>query len=101
MTDAIPAQCALDRAKLDELVTKVDKISLQVDTLVRIGGPLAQAELRLAAVEDRSTRAHQRIDELEDLFDELRESHVALVIKVGLVMTPVAAAVGALVSHLF
>ena len=65
MADQLPAQCALDRTKLDTIAVTVEKISGQMDALTDMEGPIARLDKRVDAVESSDRRAHERINTVE------------------------------------
>jgi len=61
----LPVQCALDRSELRHIKQTVDKVSEQMDTLISLDGPIAMVQQRLILVEEKTDKAHERIDSVE------------------------------------
>lgn len=99
MTDLL-TQCVLDQKLLADIAAKVNKISGQLDGLESRTGPIAAHELRLASVEGRAEGAHERLDEHRQELEILKKANTAVQVRLGLVLVPIASAVGAIVSKL-
>jgi chromosome segregation ATPase len=100
MPDQLPVQCALDRSLLEDVAKKVDKISGQMDSLESRTGPIAAHELKLESLEGVAARAHERLDEHRQELEELKRSNTAIQVRLGVVLVPIASAIGAVVAKL-
>jgi hypothetical protein len=96
----LPAQCALDQRILADVAEKVNKISQQLDNLESRTGPIAAHDLRIGMVEGSAARAHERLDTHRVELDELAKANTSLQIRLGVVLVPIASAVGAIVAKL-
>ena len=76
----LPAQCALDRSELRHIKETVDKMSNQMDTLISLDGPIALVQQRLLLVEEKTDKAHGRIDcvELDVVANERAANSLAI-----------------------
>jgi hypothetical protein len=92
--------CQIHEGTLNEIKDLVLDVKMELVELKEMDGPLGNHERRIGAVETSDRRAHKRIDTLRTDFKKLADSQTGLIIKVGLVMVPLAAGVGAAIAEL-
>lgn len=98
--ETLPIQCALDQKMLADIASKVDKISGQMDGLESRTGPIAAHDLRLQAVEALTVTAQERLDAHHQDIEALKKANTALQVRLGVVLVPLASAIGAVVAKL-
>ncbi len=100
-----PAQCAIHASSLEEIKGIVVDVRTQIIELKSMSGPLVEHEKELEDVRGNSTRAHERIDTLKicvddarDDIEDIQKAQTKLLIKIGVIFTPVSAAIGGLIG---
>jgi hypothetical protein len=89
----LPPQCVLDITKLDTIEKTVLATATKVDELVSMTGPVVDVRTRMKVVEG-TVKTHGKDIEV------LQKSINGIVVKLGVILTPIAAGIGALVAKL-
>lgn len=96
--------CPIHEKALEEIKGIVLETRAEVRKLKEIGGPIVSHEKRIEAIEVSDRRAHKRISEVEKGVTEVKHDQNKIILKVGAVLAPLAAAVGggvgAVIAHI-
>ncbi len=93
-----PVSCPLHAKALEEIKKIVTETRAEVIGLKDMNGPIAAHEKKIEAVETSNRRAHKRIDVVEADLSNVEQAQNKIILKVGAVLSPLAAAVGGAVG---
>ena len=73
MSEILPAECRLDRAKLVSIEQKLDQVLEKQEYFISIDGPLGRIKDDIAVISASAAAAHRRIDDHDTHLDKLSE----------------------------
>lgn len=102
-----PVSCPLHAKALEEIKGIVLETRAEVRGLKEIGGPIVSLDKFIGSVEAKTVRLHERVDihdlEISTTKKEvklIKEDQNKLIVKVGAILAPIAAAIGGAIAAL-
>ena len=80
-----PITCQLDRAKLNSIETKLDKVLEKQEYFISVDGPLGRVKEDISVISSSVKAAHVRIDDHDDDINRLGERQWTMWAKPALV----------------